>query len=112
MILIEFYRGIIESILSSSIIVWFGRISQKDLQRMVSAIKSPERIIGTSLQSLQIIYFDKCQKLAKAVVSDKSHPANYLLIFLPSGKRFKSFHGNKRFTESFHPAAGNIYNSS
>ncbi|KAJ8023890.1 hypothetical protein HOLleu_36461 [Holothuria leucospilota] len=62
MILIKLYLAIIESILRSSIssiIVWFGRIPQKDLQRMNSIIKSAERIIGTSLPCLQTIYFEK-----------------------------------------------------
>ena len=35
-ILVNFYRAIIESILTSSIIVWFSRVNDKDLRQLCS----------------------------------------------------------------------------
>ncbi|KAL0148027.1 hypothetical protein M9458_056642 [Cirrhinus mrigala] len=55
-IMYTFYRGTIESILTSCITVWFGACNvscQKTLQRIVRAA---ERIIGVPLPSLQDIY--------------------------------------------------------
>ena len=84
MILTKFYRAIIESVLTSSIIVWFGRVSQKDLQKMNSVIKCAERIIGISLPSLQTIYSERCQKRTIAIMNDKSHirPIVFLHFYL------------------------------
>ena len=41
-ILVNFYRAIIESILCSSIIVWFGRVSASDLRKLNSVVRSRE----------------------------------------------------------------------
>ena len=48
-ILLNFYRGIIESILTSSIIIWYGRITYEDLEKLNSIVRTCELIIGTEL---------------------------------------------------------------
>ena len=55
-ILINFYRCVIESILTSNIIVWYGRATKKDLSLLSSVIKHSEYNIGVSLPSLHEIY--------------------------------------------------------
>ncbi|PIK57034.1 hypothetical protein BSL78_06076 [Apostichopus japonicus] len=51
-ILTTFYRTIVESILASSIIVWFGRATQDDARRLSAVVRSAEKIIGVDLPSL------------------------------------------------------------
>ena len=61
-ILINFYRCVIESILTSNIIVWYGRATKKDLSLLSSVIKHSEYIIGVSLPSLNEIYLKRIRK--------------------------------------------------
>ncbi|KAL0154639.1 hypothetical protein M9458_048902 [Cirrhinus mrigala] len=73
-IMYTFYRGTIESILTSCITVWFGACNascRKTLQRIVRAA---ERIIGVPLPSLQDIYSTRLTKKALCIAADPSHP--------------------------------------
>ena len=111
-ILINFYRAIIESILTGSIIVWFGRVAQKDVKKMESIIRAAEKIVGCGLPSLQAIYNERALKRMTSIMKDQDHPANELFEFLPSKRRLRSFYGSKRFISSFYPSAVRAYNSS
>ena len=111
-ILVSFYRAIIESVLTSSITVWFGSANKKEITKMNSVIRSAERIIGAGLPSLHSIYNDRVKKRTVSIVKDSFHPANYLFEFLRSGRRMRCFYGNKRLLNSFYPSAIRIYNCS
>ncbi len=70
-IMCTFYRGTIESILTSCITVWYGACNascRKTLQRIVRAA---ENIVGVTLPSLQDIY--------------STHPTHSFFSLLPSG---------------------------
>ena len=110
-ILIQFYRAIIESILSSNILVWFGRLSQNDLSRLESVIRSAQRIIGADLSSLHSLYQERTLKRIKCILNDDSHPAFDYIQFLPSGNRLRTFRGSNRLTNSSYPSAVKIYNA-
>ncbi|XP_073700538.1 ribonuclease inhibitor-like [Garra rufa] len=87
-ILTTFYRGTIESTLSSCITVWFGNCTisgRKTLQRIV---RTAEKIIGVSLPSIEDIYTTRCIRKATSIVADRTHPSHSLFTLLPSGKRF------------------------
>ncbi|KAG5267932.1 hypothetical protein AALO_G00227580 [Alosa alosa] len=83
-----FYRGTIESILSSCIAVCGSgsctEYNRKALQRIVN---TAGRIIGASLPSLKDIYTTHLTPKATKIVSDANHPAHNLFDLLPSGKR-------------------------
>uniref|UniRef100_A0AAV2LBE6 Alkylated DNA repair protein AlkB homologue 8 N-terminal domain-containing protein n=1 Tax=Knipowitschia caucasica TaxID=637954 RepID=A0AAV2LBE6_KNICA len=51
--LVQFYTAIIESILTSSVTVWFAGATVRDKQRLQSIVRSAEEVIGRSLPSLQ-----------------------------------------------------------
>uniref|UniRef100_A0AAV2M0M6 Alkylated DNA repair protein AlkB homologue 8 N-terminal domain-containing protein n=1 Tax=Knipowitschia caucasica TaxID=637954 RepID=A0AAV2M0M6_KNICA len=51
--LVQFYTAIIESILTSSITVWFAGATVRDKQRLQRIVRSAEEVIGRSLPSLQ-----------------------------------------------------------
>ena len=108
-ILVNFYRAIIENILTSAITVWFGRVTQKDLNRLCSVVRTAERIIGTGLPSLHSIYRERTLKRTNSILNDDTHPANVLFDRLPSG-RLRNFKGKKRFTDSFIPSAVKTFN--
>ena len=45
-ILTRFYRAVIESVLSFSITVWFGRASQDEINQIESVVKYASKLIG------------------------------------------------------------------
>ncbi len=98
-LLIQFYSAIIESVLCSSITVWFGSATKTDIRRLQRTVRTAERIIGASLPSLQ-----ELRKRAKKVTLDPSHPAHSLFVLLPSGRRYRSLSTKiARHKNSFFP---------
>ncbi|KAI2647318.1 putative RNA-directed DNA polymerase from transposon BS [Labeo rohita] len=48
----QFYSAVIESVLCSSITVWFGAASKSDIRRLQRTVRTAERIIGVHLPNL------------------------------------------------------------
>ena len=110
-ILVSFYRATVESVLTRSFLVWYKAASQKDLKKLNSIIRTAGKIIRTPLPSLDKLYSERSLKRTLAIIKDSHHPANDLFVFLRSGKRLRTFMGNKRFTNSFYPSAVHVFNS-
>ncbi len=89
-ILITFYSGAIESVLTQCISVWYGNLSNQDCKALQRVVHLAERISGSALPSLQDIYLKRCKSRAAKIIKDSNHPGNRLFILLPSGKRFWS----------------------
>ncbi|KAK3530753.1 hypothetical protein QTP70_000807 [Hemibagrus guttatus] len=89
-ILTTFYRGTIESILSSCITVWFGNCTVSDRKTLQRIVRTAEKIIGVSLPSITDIYTARCIRKANNIVDDPTHPSHTLFTLLPSGKRKNS----------------------
>ncbi len=86
-LLIQFYSAIIESVLCSSITVWFGSATKTDIRRLQRTVRTAERIIGAPLPSLQELYTSRVRKRAKKGHSGPlTHPAHSLFELLPSGR--------------------------
>ncbi len=51
-LLIQFYSAIIESVLCTSITVWFSSVTKSDLRRLRRVVRPAERIIATTLPTL------------------------------------------------------------
>ncbi len=97
-----FYRGTIESILTSCITVWYGACNvscRKSLQRIVRAA---EKIVGVSLPSLQDIYSTCLTRKALCIAGDPTHPTHNFFSLLPSGRRLRSLQARtNRLKDSF-----------
>ncbi|KAL0149801.1 hypothetical protein M9458_054849 [Cirrhinus mrigala] len=102
LIMCTFYRGTIESILTSCITVWFGACNascRKTLQRIVRAA---EKIIGLPLPSLQDIYSTRLTRKALCIAADPTHPMHSFFNLLPSGRRLRSLQARtSRLKDSF-----------
>ncbi len=61
-LLIQFYSTIIESVLCTSITVWFCSATKSDLRRLRRVVRTAERIIGTTLPTLQELYSPRVSK--------------------------------------------------
>ncbi|KAI3358262.1 hypothetical protein L3Q82_003261 [Scortum barcoo] len=86
-IMTTFYRGTIESILTSCITVWGGSYTVHNRKALQRIVRTAERIIGVPLPSLQDLYTTRLTRKAITIVNDASHPAHSLFSLLPSGKR-------------------------
>uniref|UniRef100_A0A4W6DNS9 Reverse transcriptase domain-containing protein n=1 Tax=Lates calcarifer TaxID=8187 RepID=A0A4W6DNS9_LATCA len=112
-ILTTFYRSTIESILTSCISVWCGGCSASDWKDVRRVVRTAERIIRTSLPSIQDIAENRCASRARKICSDSSHPHHGLFTPLASGKRFRSMRcRTTRFYNSFDPQAIRLLNTS
>ncbi|KAF7701776.1 hypothetical protein HF521_001059, partial [Silurus meridionalis] len=67
-ILTMFYRGTIESILSSCITAWFGNCTVSDRNTLQRIVRTAEKIIGVSLPSIMDIYTTRCIRKAHIIV--------------------------------------------
>ncbi|KAI3374360.1 hypothetical protein L3Q82_005961 [Scortum barcoo] len=86
-IMTTFYRGTIESILTTCITVWGGSYTVHNRKALQHIVRTAERIIGVPLPSLQDLYTTRLTRKATTIVNDASHPAHSLFSLLPSGKR-------------------------
>ncbi|KAK3563806.1 hypothetical protein QTP86_034656 [Hemibagrus guttatus] len=104
--LVNFYTAIIESILTSSITIWFAAATARDKAKLQRVIHSSEKVIGYSLPS------PRSRRHAAKIAADPSHPGNELFRFLPSGKRLRSIRTRtSRHKNSFFPTAVSLLNS-
>jgi len=69
-LLIQFYSAISESVLCTSITVWFSSVTKSDLRRLRRVV-----IIGTTLPTLQELYLSRLSKRAVKIPLDPSHPS-------------------------------------
>ncbi len=66
----QFYSAVIESVLCSSITVWFGSAIKSDIRRLQRTVRTAERIIGVHLPSLQDLYYSRVKKRAGNIITD------------------------------------------
>ncbi len=102
-IMCTFYRGTMESILTSCIAVWGGSCTDYNRKALQRIVNTAGKIIGAPLPSLQDIYITRLTRKATMIVRDASHPAHSLFSLLPSGRRYRSLRAHStRLTNSFH----------
>src|SRR4029434_10203279 len=89
-ILNTFYRGTIESILSSCITVWGSSCTEHSRKALQPIVNTAGKIIGAPLPSLQDTYTTRLTWKATSIASDTSHPAHSLFSLLPSGRGYRS----------------------
>ncbi len=108
----QFYSAIIESILCTSLTVWFSSATKSDLRRLRRVVQTAERIIGTTLPTLQELYSSRVSKRAGKITLDPSHPAHSLFELLLSGRRYRSLiTRTTRHRNSFFPQAIHLMNT-
>ncbi len=104
--------AIIESVLCTSITVWFSSATKSDLRRLRRVVRTAERIVGTTLPTLQELYLSRVSKRAGKITLDPSHPAHSLFELLPSGRRYRALSTrNDQTQEQFLPQAIHLMNT-
>ena len=104
-VLHNFYKATIESVLTHAIVVWGGGISKENERKLNSVITNAAKLIGHELPFINDIYRARLLEKAKKIVKDQSHPGNKLFELLPSGRRYRSYKGSLRFLCSTFPDA-------
>ncbi len=100
-ILTTFYRGTIESVLTSCITVWYGNCSAADHKTLQRTVNTAAKITGAPLPSILDIFLARC-----------SSKTNSLFQLLPSGRRYRSIRAcSTRLLNSFFPQAVRALNS-
>ncbi|KAL0160065.1 hypothetical protein M9458_043790, partial [Cirrhinus mrigala] len=84
LILTTFYRGTIESVLTSCITVWYRNCSAADRKTLQWTVKTAAKIIGAPLPSILDIFLARCSSKASSIVKDPTHPSHNLFHLLPS----------------------------
>uniref|UniRef100_A0AAV2KFT7 ABC transporter domain-containing protein n=1 Tax=Knipowitschia caucasica TaxID=637954 RepID=A0AAV2KFT7_KNICA len=113
--LVQFYTAIIESILTSSITVWFAGATVRDKQRLQRIVRSAEEVIGRSLPSLQDLDTPctmgdeewSVPPVPEDVLEVFSSPSNWSMSE-PSPACYCSCDGNKRMLPECPPGAGGL----
>lgn len=101
-----FYRAFIESILSFSLVSWFGQITLRQRKSLEQVIKWSSRLLGESQLSLAALYSRQVQRVVTSILNDDSHPLHCHFRLLPSGRRFVVPRcKTQRYRNSFVPAA-------
>ena len=104
-ILKRFYHAIIESVLTFSITVWFGRAFYEEKAQLETLVKCASKVIGLrpTLPTIESVYHTRCVPKSKKIVRDATHPVNHLFELLKSGKRYRSVKAKTtRFRNSFY----------
>ncbi len=92
------------SVLCTSITVWFSSATKSDLRRLRRVVRTAERIIDTTLPTLQELYLSRVSKRVGKITLDPSHPAHSLFELLPSGRRYRALSARTtRHRNSFFP---------
>ncbi|KAK3516040.1 hypothetical protein QTP70_002661, partial [Hemibagrus guttatus] len=91
-LLIHFYSAVIESVLCTSITVWFGSATKSDMRRLQRTVRTAERIIGAPLPTLQELYTSRMvSKVGVGVkLVSKDGVASCTLSSLPDHDSFSS----------------------
>ena len=112
-LLIQFYTAVIESVLCTSITVWFGSSTKEDTNRLQRTVRSAEKIIGADLPTIQDLYSSRVRKRqAGKITADPSHPGYNLFQLRPSGRRYRTLYTKTtRHRNSFCPPAVTLMNS-
>ncbi len=68
----QFYSAFIESVLCTSMTVWFSSATKSDNRRLRRVVRTAEQIIVTALPTLQELYLSRVSKRAGKIPLDPS----------------------------------------
>ena len=87
--MVHFYTAIIESILTSSFIIFYAAATAKEKSRLQHIIRTAEKVIGCNLPTLEDLHTSRTLRRVRKIVAN-SNPGHSLFQLLPSGRRLRS----------------------
>lgn len=107
-----FYQCSIESVLTYSILAWYGNCSEADRAALQRVVNTTQKNIGLPLPPLKNIYRLCCYSKACRIISDDTHPLHHIFTLLPSGRCYKALKcRTTRLRHSFYPSVVKELNS-
>lgn len=101
-----FYKSVIESIITFSMVTWFNGLTVFELKKVNRVRKQASRIIGLSQDNYVTIYEHKLVQMMQIICKDSSHPLHCFVNTLPSGRRYRCINTKtSRFSDTFLPYA-------
>ena len=76
--MVHFYTAIIESILTSSITIWYAAATAKDKSRLQCIIRTAEKVISCNLPTLEDLHTSRTLRRVRKIVADPSHTGHSL----------------------------------
>ena len=110
-LLTMFYSAFIESVISFSIICWFGNLDVKEKNALDKIVRIASKVVGIQFRSLNVVYNSQMVNKARSIAGDASHPLNREYRLLPSGVRYDATRAIKKRFKSFVPASIRMLNT-
>ena len=105
-ILTQCYHAYVQSILTFSLICWFGSLNVKNKQILNSIAKQCSKITGSDMVNPTELYTKRVLSKALKTKQDPSHCLHVDLEWLPSNKRKRAIrYATNRFKNTFFPTA-------
>ncbi len=106
-----FYSCCIESVITFSVVCWYGSLNVENRNRLQGIVKVCGKIVGTTLKDLNDLYKARTLRKAEFIMNDPSHPLQNVFKLLPSTRRYYlPLCRANRFKNNFMPAAIGFFN--
>ncbi len=83
-----FYKSYVESVLTFSLICWYGNTSIKARKTLSKTVKMCSKVMGVPVQLSYNLYSRQVVRKAHTILSDCAHPLHSEFWLLPSGSGF------------------------
>ena len=109
-ILSNFYKSIVESMISYCMSCWYGNTSKADRKKLKRVINTARRL-GCDVTKLDQMYKMSLKNKYSKILKDSSHPLFHCFEELKSGKRLNiKYCRTTRMQNTFVPASIKLYN--
>ena len=107
-----FYTAIIQSVLSFSIVCWFGNTTEEAKDKIAHVINYCMKLGVINPMSLPEIYERGVLQKIETIFEHEIHPLHKNYVELPSGRRLRSLYcRTKRYADTFVPTSIKLVNS-
>ena len=107
-----FYSSIVQSVISFSIICWYGNCSMASKQKVTRIIRNCSRLGVKKVVSLEDLFRKSTLQRCNVIMNDTQHPLHMHYNKLPSGRRLRSIKTRTaRYANSFVPSSVRLLNN-
>ena len=85
-ILFLFYQSVIQSIITSCIIVWYGNLRAQDIRKLERVTKVASKTIGLDVKTVRSIFETAIVSKLRAIMQNPTHPLHDSVVVNRSGR--------------------------
>ena len=109
-ILPMFYNSCIQSVLTFSLICWFGNVSQKDKNKLQRVVNISSKITVFKQSFVTALYEMQVLRKANTIINDNTHILYNEYVLLPSSRKFRTIISKtNRKRDSFIPMSVRLH---